>query len=677
MLGNLETLDVILRENLLRIPDYQRGYSWKDKEVRDFWEDLELIDENRNHYAGVLTFERVDSKVYDNWNKENWLITERRMNPYYIVDGQQRLTTAVILLVSILEIAKACYPEKELDTNRSIASIYSDYIAQEKDGNKTYKFLYDNTSDSLGFYIKEILKDDFPINFNYVVEQNEYSNNLKTTKDFFTNQCKKLSFEELDRLLKKLLYHLVFNKYIIDEELDIFVTFETMNNRGKPLSKLELLKNRLIYLTMLLKTNDCAKANLREQINECWKKLYRYLGTEELNITNGSFLGNKRGGKDLDDSFLMQQIDSYKPMREYIRKSSKEISKVDLLLENYFTAKNVIDGVISINDIRSYIDDLGNKITLWVGLNNPFQYSTISFEEAKLLNGIRILLNSKDKVQIFDLVYPVEMISRVIFSLYGEESCDEKVRKGILQQFESALLIRLFVSNLKYKRGYGRLSTFIQFRDFSVQLMDFFENEELNFSEYLNKLRITVNKLKQAFVSGEFFENAKIDSFYFYKNNKRVAKYILYNLEANLIEEAKDPEFKKRISELFSRFETDFYNIEHIYPKAGKNTYWSERFSSLNDREKEKKKHSLPNLLLVGKKKNGYLANKSYPEKRQEGECCYEFGIYSERKLAKDYDNWTPETIHQRAESLKRFINKRWSISFNNNDIFDKFIGLD
>lgn len=133
--------------------------------------------------------------------------------------------------------------------------------------------------------------------------------------------------------------------------------------------------------------------------------------------------------------------------------------------------------------------------------------------------------------------------------------------------------------------------------------MDFFENEELNFSEYLNKLRITVNKLKQAFVSGEFFENAKIDSFYFYKNNKRVAKYILYNLEANLIEEAKDPEFKKRISELFSRFETDFYNIEHIYPKAGKNTYWSERFSSLNDREKEKKKHSLPNLLLVGKKR--------------------------------------------------------------------------
>ena len=187
MLGNLETLDVILRENLLRIPDYQRGYSWKVKEVRDFWEDLELIDENRNHYAGVLTFEQVDSKIYGNWNKEKWLITERRMKPYYIVDGQQRLTTAVILLVTILEIAKDLYPEKKLDTNRSIESIYSDYIAQEKDGNKTYKFLYDNTSDSLAFYIKEILKDDFQVNSDYAVEKNEYSNNLKSAKDFFTN----------------------------------------------------------------------------------------------------------------------------------------------------------------------------------------------------------------------------------------------------------------------------------------------------------------------------------------------------------------------------------------------------------------------------------------------------------------------------------------------------------
>ena len=36
-------------------------------------------------------------------------------------------------------------------------------------------------------------------------------------------------------------------EYVINSKLDIFVTFETMNNRGKNLSQLELLKNRLIY----------------------------------------------------------------------------------------------------------------------------------------------------------------------------------------------------------------------------------------------------------------------------------------------------------------------------------------------------------------------------------------------------------------------------------------------
>ena len=432
MLGNLETLDVILRENLLRIPDYQRGYSWRDKEIRDFWEDIELIDEHRNHYAGVLTFEQVDSEIYSNWNKEKWLITERRMKPFYIVDGQQRLTTAVILLVTILEVAKKFHADKKLDTNRSIESIYSDYIAQEKDGNKTYKFLYDNTSDSLAFYIKEILKDDFPVNTNFVVEQNQYSNNLKEAKDFFTTQCKKLSFENLDKLLKKLLYNIVFNKYIIDEELDIFVTFETMNNRGKPLSKLELLKNRLIYLTMLLQTSDSAKANLREQINECWKKLYRYLGSEELSYTYDALLGTNIFKRGLDDSFLVQQIDCYKPLKKYIskiegeRKIQNSINNVDFLLDNYFTASNVINKTIDINDIKGYIDDLGKKITLWVWLNNPFQYSTISFEEAKLLNGIKILLNSRSNNFIFDAIFPIDSLKRIIFSLYGDENCDEK-----------------------------------------------------------------------------------------------------------------------------------------------------------------------------------------------------------------------------------------------------------
>lgn len=49
-----------------------------------------------------------------------------------------------------------------------------------------------------------------------------------------------------------------------------------MNNRGKKLSNLELLKNRLIYLSTKFEDED--KFSLRRKINECWKKIYEYLG---------------------------------------------------------------------------------------------------------------------------------------------------------------------------------------------------------------------------------------------------------------------------------------------------------------------------------------------------------------------------------------------------------------
>lgn len=47
----------------------------------------------------------------------------------------------------------------------------------------------------------------------------------------------------------------MFNIHEIEDDYDVFVAFETMNNRGKKLTNLELLKNRLIYLTTLYDTD--------------------------------------------------------------------------------------------------------------------------------------------------------------------------------------------------------------------------------------------------------------------------------------------------------------------------------------------------------------------------------------------------------------------------------------
>src|SRR5262245_39527341 len=99
----LSSLSKIFTERLFRIPDYQRGYSWTTKQLSDFWDDLAQINEEKSHYTGVLTLEQVDKPTYTKWEDDTWIIKAKSYEPLYVVDGQQRLTTSLILIQVILE----------------------------------------------------------------------------------------------------------------------------------------------------------------------------------------------------------------------------------------------------------------------------------------------------------------------------------------------------------------------------------------------------------------------------------------------------------------------------------------------------------------------------------------------------------------------------------------------
>ena len=60
------TFDTIqdLHRKAFRIPDYQRGYAWTEKQLKDFWTDIQQLEPGRNHYTGVLTLESVPEDVY-------------------------------------------------------------------------------------------------------------------------------------------------------------------------------------------------------------------------------------------------------------------------------------------------------------------------------------------------------------------------------------------------------------------------------------------------------------------------------------------------------------------------------------------------------------------------------------------------------------------------------------
>ena len=99
----LLSLDEIYSKKLFRIPDYQRGYAWGKKQLIDFWEDLISLSGSRLHYTGVISIKAVTKDEWSHWNDEKWLIEERRYQPYFVVDGQQRLTTTSILIQCLIE----------------------------------------------------------------------------------------------------------------------------------------------------------------------------------------------------------------------------------------------------------------------------------------------------------------------------------------------------------------------------------------------------------------------------------------------------------------------------------------------------------------------------------------------------------------------------------------------
>ncbi|WP_332914085.1 DUF262 domain-containing protein [Algoriphagus boritolerans] len=107
-MAELYSISEIFDKRVLRIPDFQRGFSWGERQLDDFWDDLEKVSQSKIHYTGLLTIERV--KILANniakWNDTLFLVNaddNSKYVPYYIVDGQQRVTTAIILITSILD----------------------------------------------------------------------------------------------------------------------------------------------------------------------------------------------------------------------------------------------------------------------------------------------------------------------------------------------------------------------------------------------------------------------------------------------------------------------------------------------------------------------------------------------------------------------------------------------
>ena len=650
----LKSLSKLFSETLFRIPDFQRGYAWQSKEITDFWNDLLRLGENKKHYVGVLTLDPVFPEDSDKWIEDSWLIKSKDYAVHYVVDGQQRLTTCIILVSAIIEIML----EKKIDllNYMTVEQIRTKYLFEFKPENQSKSFLfgYETDNPNYGFLADQVLDRRTKKS---VVAPTLYAKNIHDATEFFMNKLRSLSKCELQIVMKKLTQDFLFNAYRISSEVDIHVAFESMNNRGRPLSNLERLKNRLIYLTSLMKISPADQARIRMRINNCWRTVYDQLGK----------LVDKRVQDDelLFAHYAMYFADSHLSEDESV--GIRDCRSSDELLEKIFVPEAVERETISSTDLFAYVESLEKSAVLWNAIANPAQ-SEYSDEIKHYLTILPYAIGNARLYRFYELRMGNPQVLILALSVMSRADNDN-ILLGFLRALEQAVFLAMY-----YRLWIDRHVENTRFPDFT------------NFTTQLRKGEISINEVTIALkdwsnriVSTDSYHK-EIVSYYGEKEgyDREIDSYILYNYEFQLMTQSKTGKMRIDPDCLRSRVDGQSTSgIEHIFPVRSRNEYWSSRFSNFTDREKRLLKHSIGNLVVISDLKNQKLANKSFDEKKGSGSSRIGFlyGTFSEVEIAQ-YNDWNAESILNRGLLIISFIERRWGVRIGNKKDKIAFLGL-
>lgn len=699
-MNQLESLKNIFKSRLFKIPDYQRGYAWTERQLKDFWEDVVNLPAERLHYTGVLSLKKVESSIWNKWNEEKWLIADRGYKPFHIVDGQQRLTTFIIFIQCVTELLKIL-PENSGKKDEeiylgsfSLKEIKEEYLVIKRPPQfiiSTYKFSYETDNPSFKFLKHKILSEPNSGS----IQETFYTLNLENAKQFFTENLKNhysiFGLGEIEIIFKKLTQNLMFNVYEISDDFDVFVAFETMNNRGKKLSNLELLKNRLIYLTTLYDDNELLedeRISLREQINDAWKEVYYQLGRNKQNPLNDDdflaahwimyFQYKREKGDDyirflLDQKFtpynifqktnvVLGGLQGFQELRD--EESDNEEEEPE---ENEILTRTVLQSKLTPKEIEDYVSSLKSAAVHWYNSHNPINNADLSATESLWL----------ERLNRMGIVY----FRPLVTASYLAVNLDAEQRVRLFKAIE-----RFIFLTFRMSRAFSSYRNSEFFRA-ARQL----KNNEIGVEEVIDLLQTNMNRWlfytpqdsKEAYFEYGYFmkyieKQFKNGGGYYYWNG---LKYFLYEYE---MEKVRQRGSQKLDWKLFVKGEKDKVSIEHIYPQTPDNTCWQNIFSVYSEEEIKKMQGSLGNLLPLSQSINASLQNDCFIDKKnpryneQDDKIRqgYSDGSHSEIEVSRN-EAWTPEHIYQRGLNLLKFMEDRWKIKFENDDAKAKLLFLE
>ena len=263
-----QVLDDLLQKRLFRIPDYQRAYSWDRRQRQELFDDiLKLVDQDddRHHFMATIVCLKTP-------NKE--VVGTKEFQYLDVVDGQQRLTTLIILLKAI-SLKLAAGGDADVDEATDVAKVLVK-------GDQRLILLQTN-HDSSHIFANYLRSGEHPVKTDiYTHADSRLAAAMKDCEAFVSK------FEPIP-LLKIIKNRLGFIFYELQHESTVYTVFEVLNSRGLEVDAIDKCKSMLMGLAFEHQKGEPEAAN--ESINELhsyWKKIYEEIGVKP--IPNGEIL---------------------------------------------------------------------------------------------------------------------------------------------------------------------------------------------------------------------------------------------------------------------------------------------------------------------------------------------------------------------------------------------------
>ena len=241
------------------IPKFQRDYSWDQEQWEDLWTDITGLSEEKYHYMGYVVLQRKNDNTFE------------------VIDGQQRLITlSIIVLAALKQLESLVVQEQDVVSNKERIQVNRDkYIGFKHPVTLTVnnKLTLNRNNAS---YFKRMTAMLEPANHRSMSRTNKL---LRNAFNFFVNQDMGHTGEAIAQTIYNISNSMIFTKIIVEDDVNAYKVFETLNARGVQLSTPDLLKN---YIFSVVTQNDDVIDESLDDLDGQWSEIISDLGDADF-----------------------------------------------------------------------------------------------------------------------------------------------------------------------------------------------------------------------------------------------------------------------------------------------------------------------------------------------------------------------------------------------------------